>query len=271
MNAPAVVHQNAKSPCVYIRPAHGVASSQAQACLSFLPTNTVENQECRQAPASTYDYVTRERLDSLGFPPLSFPSLLGSEIGNQSATASKAVSCTSSEASPTTTNISSLSENTSYSKSISRHGSSEVYCFDNLMPDLLLGFDKHVAAEDTTASFEARPIPEDSHFFAGAGCIGESPCITSKSFDDLHRHLGIGLSSDKVSHLDLNHYQGSNDYFIFPTANAVLNQSRLQPAVGAFVHVPDFAQCQPPKNGVHQHPSRPTTLSFCSSDLSSSD
>ena len=84
MNAHAVVHQNAKSPCVYIRPAHGVASSHAQACLSFLPTNTVESQECRQAPASTYDYVTGERLDGLGFPALSFPSLLGSEIGNQS-------------------------------------------------------------------------------------------------------------------------------------------------------------------------------------------
>ena len=85
MNAHAVVHPNAKSPCVYIRPAHGVASSQAQACLSFLPTNTVESQECRQTPASTYDYVTGERLDGLGFPPLSFPSLLGSEIGNKSA------------------------------------------------------------------------------------------------------------------------------------------------------------------------------------------
>ena len=114
MNAHAVVYQNAKSPCDYIRPAHGVASSQAQGCLSFLPTNTVENQGCRQAPAFTY-YVPGERLDGLGFPPLSFPSLLGSEIGNKSATAPKAVSSTSSETSPTTTNISSLSENTSYS------------------------------------------------------------------------------------------------------------------------------------------------------------
>ena len=197
--------------------------------------------------------------------------MLGSGIGNRSTTAPKVVSSTSSEASPTTMNISSLNENTFYSNSVSRHGGSESYCCDNFIPDLLLGFDNHEAAEDATASFEARPIPEDSHFFAGAGCIGESPCITSKSFDDLHRHLGIGLSSDKVSHLGLNHYQGSNDNFILPTANAVLNQSRLQPAGGAFVHVPDFAQCQPPKNGVHQHPSRPTTLSFCSSDLSSSD
>jgi len=269
MNAPAVVHQNAKSPCVYIRPAPGVASGQAHTCSSFLPNNSVKNQACRQAPVSSYDYIPGERLDSLGFPPLSFPSLLGSGIGNQSTTAPKAVSSTSSEASPTTTNISSLNENTSYSNSVSRHGGSD-YCCDDLMPDLLLGFNKHVAAEDTTASFEARAI-EDSHFFAGAGCIGESPCITSKSFDDLHRHLGIGLSSDKVSHLDLNHYQGSNDNFIFPTANVVLKQGRLQPAVGAFVYVPDFAQCQPPKNGVHQHPSRRTTFSFCSSDLSSSD
>jgi hypothetical protein len=148
-----------------------------------------------------------------------------------------------------------LNENTSYSNCISRHGGAEVYCRDNLMPDLLLGFDNYVATEDMTASFEARPIPKDSHFFAGAGCLGESPCITSKSFDELHRHLGIGLSSDKVSHLDLNHYQGSLDNFVVPRAHSVLKQGTLQPAAGAFVHIPDFAQFQPPKNAVHQYPS----------------
>ena len=69
-------------------------------------------------------------------------------------------------------------------------------------PDLLSGFDKiqKKKVEKTTA-----PIPEDSHFFLGAS-IAESPYITSKSFDDLHKSLGAGLSGDKMSHLDLNNH-----------------------------------------------------------------
>ena len=68
--------------------------------------------------------------------------------------------------------------------------------------DLLSGFDKiqKKKVEKTTA-----PIPEDSHFFSGAS-IAESPYITSKSFDDLHKSLGAGLSGDKMSHLDLNNH-----------------------------------------------------------------
>lgn len=76
----------------------------------------------------------------------------------------------------------------------------------DLMPDLLDGFDKHAASLKEhkkpciTKVLENRPTstawPKDSHFFAGA--TGESPYVTSKSFDDLHQ-FGAG-----ISHLDLN-------------------------------------------------------------------
>jgi len=267
-------HQNAKSTGVY--------SSHAQTCLSFLPSNAMENQACAQEQDV---HVPGDSFDSYGFFPLKFPSSIDSGIVNRfkpipTTSARKAVSSTPSEPSPTTTNLSSLNDNSSYSNSISRHGGA-VHCCDNGVPDLLLGFDKHVAykikdtVEDMTDSFKARLIPEDSHFFAGAGCIGESPYITSRSFDELHRHLGIGLSSDMVPHLDLNQHQVSNANFIVPTASAVSKQGRL-PAVGLLSHVPDFAQSQPPvylpefassqphANGFHQYPS-------CSSDLSNLD
>lgn len=274
-------HQKAKSSGVYIRPAPDFASSQAQACLSFFPSNPMENQGSYRVSAFTYDnqdvHVPGDRFDGHGFTPLSFPLLPESGIGNRfktipTATAPKAVSATPSEPSPTTTNLSSLNENSFYSNNISRRGGADAHYCDNGMPDLLLGFDNHVAfmkqdtAEHMTHSFEARLIPEDSHFFAGAGCIGESPFITSRSFNELHRHLGIGLSSDKVSHLDLNHHQGTNAKVIVPTASSVSKQGRLLP--DSFGHVSDFPQSQPHMNGFHQYPSRRTS---CSSDLSTSD
>ena len=223
-------HQNAKSIGICIRPTPGVAISQAQACLPFLPAE--DNQGYQQVPASTHY--------ELDVPSLQCPSLLDSGIGNPfrpilTAAEQKSGSSTPSGPSPTTTNH------------ISRNRSDAAYYYDNGTPDLLLGFDRHVAfmkkdkVEDMTDSFKARPIPEDSHFFAGAGCIGESPYITSRSFDELHRHLGIGLSSDKVSHLDLNHL-GSTANFIFPTPNTVSKQGIHLPAVDASSHLPDFAQ-----------------------------
>jgi len=178
---------------------------------------------------------------------LQFPSLLDSGIGNLfrpilTAAEQKSVSSTPSVPSLTTTNQSS-----SYLTCLSRHGDAAAHnIYNNGTSDLLRGFDKHVAlmkkdnVKDMTESFKARPIPEDSHLFAGAGCIGESPYITSRSFDELHRHLGIGLSPDKVSHLDLNHL-GSTANFIFPTPNTVSKQGRLLPAVDASSHLPDFA------------------------------
>lgn len=83
------------------------------------------------------------------------------------------------------------------------------------IPDLVSGFDKHAATikpnstEDIADVLESRPMctswPEDSTFFAGN--IGhESPYITSKSFDELHKCLGSNLSS-----LDLNDSHDSND------------------------------------------------------------
>ena len=89
----------------------------------------------------------------------------------------------------------------------------------NEVPDLLVGFEKHAAAlqMNVTAAMnsasENQVIPDSSHFFAGAGGVGESPYITSKSFDDLHRFLGKDLP-----HLDLNQSAG-------PAAGA--NRSQL--------------------------------------------
>lgn len=80
----------------------------------------------------------------------------------------------------------------------------------NDMPDLLSGFDNHFASVKTHEMSiiahvaQSRPIPEDSHLFAGAGIIGESPYITSKSFDELH------LFPEKVSQLDLDQNAGNN-------------------------------------------------------------
>ncbi|KAL3808690.1 hypothetical protein ACHAXA_000176 [Cyclostephanos tholiformis] len=235
-------HQNAKSIGICIQPAPGAARIQAQACSSFLPSHAEEIRGYHQVPAFIHnkqdELVFGGRFDSYAFPSLKFPSLLDSGIGNLST------SSTHSAPSPRTTNLLSLNESPSYLNSNSRHEGAAVHNYDNGTPDLLLGFDKHAAfmkkdnVEDMTDSFTARPIPEDSHLFAGAGCIGESPYITSRSFDELHRHLGIGLSSEKVSHLDLNHL-GSHANFIFPIPSATSKEGRLPPVVDALAN---FAQ-----------------------------
>ncbi|KAL3776974.1 hypothetical protein HJC23_003198 [Cyclotella cryptica] len=80
---------------------------------------------------------------------------------------------------------------------------------DSNMIDLVSGFDEHTASlnvkQDITAVLESRPSsttwPENSHFFDGT--IGESPYITSKSFDELHQCLGKDIPHNP-SHLDLN-------------------------------------------------------------------
>lgn len=87
------------------------------------------------------------------------------------------------------------------------------YQEDSDIPDLLSGFDQHSSATKQTSSealqsvLDSRPMcttwPKDSTFFAGV-CGHESPYITSKSFDELHKFLGVGISSAKMSSLDLN-------------------------------------------------------------------
>lgn len=81
---------------------------------------------------------------------------------------------------------------------------------DGNMLDLVAGFDNHVSSinnnRDITELLESRPSsttwPEHSHFFSGN--IGESPYITSKSFDDLHECLGGIDIPPNPPHLDLN-------------------------------------------------------------------
>jgi hypothetical protein len=78
---------------------------------------------------------------------------------------------------------------------------------DGSMLDLVAGFDEH-AASDIIAVLESRPSsttwPQDSHFFSTGG-VEESPYITSKSFDEMHKYLGgIDIPVSKPPHLDLN-------------------------------------------------------------------
>jgi hypothetical protein len=95
----------------------------------------------------------------------------------------------------------------------SRHSNVRDPCADGNMLDLVAGFDKHAAAaaaasaaskEDITEVLESRPStwPANSHLFAGT--IGESPYITSQSFDDMHKCLGGIDMPSHPSHLDLN-------------------------------------------------------------------
>lgn len=69
----------------------------------------------------------------------------------------------------------------------------------NDIPDLLSGFDKHAASMLESKKEDVGLIDASEHPLL-AGPIGESPYITSKSFDDLHQFLG----TNQIPHLDLN-------------------------------------------------------------------
>lgn len=114
------------------------------------------------------------------------------------ATASYAVSTSTNETS---------SNNSSENAALSSNDASTTCSADVLtnaekvgssgMPDLLSGFDSHNASMKQSGASKNPVIPEDSHLFMGAGSIGESPFVTSKSFDNVHM-FGLGMS-----HLDL--------------------------------------------------------------------
>lgn len=153
----------------------------------------------------------------------------------------------------------------SYLIGISQHGgdfkTSVSSCSNNDIPDLLVGFDKHVASMKQNATEAITlEISEDSHFFAGAGC-GESPYITSKSFDEFHKHLGKGLSSDKIPNLDLN--------------NPTTTPDRVQSSAGGFYPNVHFAPSSayyayPCLDAPSQYLHRPSSISNFS-DLTNSD
>ena len=83
----------------------------------------------------------------------------------------------------------------------------------NDIPDLLSGFDQHAIAsmhgqkeKYISIPIPARQVPSDGTAFVHpsehplfVGSIGESPYITSKSFDDLHQCL----ATNQIPHLDL--------------------------------------------------------------------
>ncbi len=69
----------------------------------------------------------------------------------------------------------------------------------NDIPDLLSGFDKHAASMLENKKEDVGLLDTSEHPLL-AGPIGESPYITSKSFDDLHQFLG----TNQIPHLDLN-------------------------------------------------------------------
>jgi hypothetical protein len=153
------------------------------------------------------------------------------------------------------------------------------FAHDSDMPDLLSGFDKHVASmkqKPTTSTSDAlgsRPIPENSHLFAGAGGIAESPYITSRSFDELHKFLGKGLSSDKLFTLDLNQSHQVNSKTI-PGSSigaAAPGHTGFNPPGGFMpqITVPVSAEARPIFGTVpHFDRSSPTSNS---SDLTASD
>lgn len=135
-----------------------------------------------------------------------FPPLLDNAWGKRFKhipPASQAVSTSTSEPSSNdeSDHYNSASLSTEVSSSLSKPSSAAVK--SESLPDLLSGFDKEMMKKKN-----AVPIPD---FFAGAGGLGESPYITSRSFDELHK-FGAGLSSsrDKMSHLDLNHHPAGN-------------------------------------------------------------
>lgn len=184
-------------------------------------------------------------------------------------------------------NIASPNEASSYFVGIVSSGrgivKSESNCSDNDIPDLLVGFDNHVASMKKTTTAEARtaaavehrPIPEDSHFFAGAGC-GESPYITSKSFDELHKYLGKGLSSEKMPHLDLNEHHHRPAEWPVGVYCVPKQNGGFQPSAGGDFHpyahnmAPSLAYAQPGLNVPSQYLYRPSSTSNCS-DLTCSD
>lgn len=258
------------------------------------PNDAIDNQQQYYAVTGSVEGTRKrqisEQASSVGynFPPLlqnageakRFKPILG-------ATASQAVSTSASDPSSNDESENSLSSNEVSS-------SSNGIFSDSNMPDLLSGFDKHAASMKTTTVTAVmtdipknRSIPVDSHFFAGAGGIGESPYITSKSFDELHQfwhssqYLGKGLSPDNIPHLDLNQGIGNNCQQVDCStgqslgAGAYVSQQVGLPPSGCtfapyVARVPVSALHPPKMNAPHSSFDQQSSLSD-SSDLTTSD
>lgn len=275
-HAPTVVshssHVSAFTPLLTPPGAFGCGQT-IQACgfMSLPTSSTLENNQEGRSHVSPFTHDA-DRFDPLLDPEFSnswfanrFKPILPTPLIMTTTTAATAVSTTPSEPSPTTTNLSSLNGDTSYTNSRRDSGSCENQRVDSSdLPDLLLGFDK----------LENRPIiSEDSHLFAGPELlVGESPCITSRSFDDLHRHIGIGLPADKsMPPLDLNHHPITKVNYAMTNEGSI--QGRLPTTVGLSMETSPTCPPTTQVNEYHQYSPREwtTSLSRCSSDLSASD
>eukprot|EP00571_Detonula_confervacea_P008773 CAMPEP_0172321782 /NCGR_PEP_ID=MMETSP1058-20130122/44286_1 /TAXON_ID=83371 /ORGANISM="Detonula confervacea, Strain CCMP 353" /LENGTH=573 /DNA_ID=CAMNT_0013037377 /DNA_START=185 /DNA_END=1906 /DNA_ORIENTATION=- len=246
--------------------------------------NVVDSQRGHYAVSGAAEGPRKRQISELvssvgySFPPLQNAGEAKRFKHMPAATASQAASTSTSEPSSNDESENSSSSNEASSNSNGMFS-------DNEIPDLLSGFDKHVASmkkttpADMTDIFKNRPIPADSHFFAGAGGIGESPYITSKSFDELHQFWQSGLSSDKMPHLDLNQSIGNNYQPVFCSTGhrsaagaSVSQQIRCPPSVGVpyVPQVPVSAKPPPILNAPHHYFDQRSFLSD-SSDLTTSD
>lgn len=258
----------------------GVGVNQ-EASLVTATSHNIDALSCLEMMQKNYKYAEEEHnkpvsklLSSVGygFPPLNRFAQQFKTI--PPVAASRTVSASASD--PSSADGSELSFELNNTQSLTKYAEVSSYSTSNngstvkseSMPDILAGFDQ-MKKNKTDA-----PIPEDLNFFAGAG-IGESPCITSRSFDELHK-FGAGLGSgDKIHvmpHLDLNHYPEVNNKSQQPVANANHGlQHGIPTSVGGFSNVA-FSQIppqnQPNPNAAYYY--RPTSTSN-SSDLSTSD
>jgi len=155
-----------------------------------IPNNVTGDGNLRKRSASEFVDAT------FGFPPL----LGGPEAkkfkfepiktGDMVTAASDPSSSSNIDSEPSSNDEHDSSEETKSSKSSNEAARSNKAQHDLEVTDFVSGFDEHTAAVKVGTGNSPRkigPIPVHSHFFAGLA--GESPFISSKSFDELHSIL----------------------------------------------------------------------------------
>ena len=165
-------------------------SSTLERAIASIQHNVTGEANPRKRSAS--DFVDA----MFGFPPL-----LGSseakkfkfepiKTGDMVTAASDPSSSSNNDSEPSLNDEQDSSEETKSSKSSNEAPLSNKTQHDLEVTDFVSGFDEHTAAAKVGTGTSPRkigPIPVHSHFFAGLA--GESPFISSKSFDELHSIL----------------------------------------------------------------------------------
>ena len=222
-------------------------SSRLEPSSVSLQNNVTGDGNPRKRSASEFMGAT------FGFPPL----LGGSEAKkfkfepiktvDMVTAASDPSSSSNNESEPSSNDEHDSSEETKSSKSSNEVPRSNKAHNDLEVTDFVSGFDEHTAAAKVGTGNSPRkigPIPVHSHFFAGLA--GESPFISSKSFDELHSIL------DKTPlHLDghikgnaVQTYEGTGDI-----AESVKSyHSMAQPAAVSIAYQQEPNQSYRPAN-----------------------